>query len=61
MALAINTYDDDDHDDGPRCPSCGLVSEQENPKTYECPRCGRQGFDCCVGGNNCLCVECETE
>ncbi len=28
---------------------------------YQCPRCGSYGFDCCVAGNNCICVNCEDD
>lgn len=43
---------------GECCPTCGL----ENPTAvYECSDCGKEGCleQCCPGGNNCICVECE--
>lgn len=41
------------------CPGCGLVSYDPEPREYECPNCGKVGYDCCVPGNNCICLECE--
>ncbi len=43
------------------CPMCGLEHVDVKPAVYECPRCGGEGFDCCVAGKNCLCVNCEEE
>jgi hypothetical protein len=41
------------------CPYCGDEEREDGEPVYECPECGREGFDCCVAGNNCLCNECE--
>lgn len=41
------------------CPSCGEISDQENPRTYQCAQCGQIGFGCCIAGFPKLCPNCE--
>lgn len=41
------------------CPYCGNARPPDDAYVYECPQCGKQGFDCCVPGRNTLCWECD--
>jgi hypothetical protein len=43
------------------CPMCGDERKSNDAHEYQCPRCGGYGFDCCVAGNNCICVNCEED
>lgn len=46
------------------CPNCGSeYPERDAAKEpeYVCIECGKEGFDCCVPGNNSLCNECEEQ
>lgn len=40
------------------CPMCGMEREQEEEE-YTCTQCGGVGYDCCIPGNNSICVQCE--
>lgn len=41
------------------CPGCGNMRDADDAHEYECPRCGKVGFDCCVPGCNTLCWKCD--
>jgi len=41
------------------CPACGNERPPDDAHVYECPGCGKNGFDCCVPGSNTLCWECD--
>lgn len=41
------------------CPACGNKRMPDDAHVYECPECGKNGFDCCVPGSNTLCWECD--
>lgn len=42
------------------CPMCRSISyDAPEPTVYTCPECGSEGFDCCIAGTNCICVQCE--
>jgi len=41
------------------CPYCAQCRPPDDARVYKCPKCGREGFDCCVPGRNTLCWECE--
>ena len=43
------------------CPSCGEERPEEEAQVYECTRCHKEGFDCCIPGNGTICFECEEE
>lgn len=44
-----------------KCPGCGAFHEDDDPREYECPKCGKVAFDCCIAGSNCICFECDEE
>jgi hypothetical protein len=42
------------------CPMCGSTYPEREPEApYTCMECGGEGLDCCVPGNNAICVNCE--
>ena len=42
------------------CPACKTnYPEREPEELFTCVECGKQGLDCCVPGNNAVCVDCE--
>lgn len=45
---------------GHYCPMCRTIHyDAPKPRTYVCPECGSEGYDCCIAGNNCICVQCD--
>jgi len=45
-------------DEKETCPYCGLEwMAEDEPGVYTCPTCNKEGFDCCVGGNNVICFD----